>query len=291
MTTVTRRSALALTGRRPRPVHGLRAQAEIGRIRLTWKGEAYEPLVDHYAIYGSRSRGFGIGPETLVGKTVYGYFVHDRMGGRRQDWYYRIVVVDAAGNRSRPSPELAAHSVESVTVNGRALATVGNFDHKTLELALAPAGYAQYRTRFPNGSDYTYGKSSPGNDWAYIQPGPSDSWAGSRPSLATFRFPLEAVPSGETWLAIWLVDTHASIPGTIRLALNGTPVREVKLENGGTRGSLEGDATLPSTPLKPSYVELALPAAALKAGENVLTIDKQIGSWHVYDALGIFAKS
>jgi hypothetical protein len=64
----------------------------------------------------------------------------------------------------------------------------------------------------------------------------------------------------------------------------------VKLENGGTRGSLEGDATLPMSPLKPSYVELALPSAALKAGENVLTIDKQIGSWHVYDALGIFGK-
>ncbi|MFD0852146.1 hypothetical protein ACFQ07_07935, partial [Actinomadura adrarensis] len=110
------------------------------------------------------------------------------------------------------------------------------------------------------------------------------------PSLATFRFPLEAVPSGETWLAIWLLDTHASIPGTVELALNGTPVREVKLENGGTRGSLEGDATLPGTPLKPSYVELELPAAALRTGENVLTIDKQVGSWHVYDALGIFAR-
>ncbi|MFI0350357.1 polysaccharide lyase family protein [Actinomadura sp. 9N407] len=290
MTTVTRRSALALAGRRPRPVHALRAEAGIGRIRLSWKGEAYEPLVDHYAIYGSHSRGFGIGPETLIGKTVYGFFMHDRMGGERQDWYYRVVVVDAAGNRSRPSAELAAHSIESVTVAGKALATVGDFDHKTLELALAPNGYAQYRTRFPNGSDYTYGKSTPANDWAYIQPGPSDSWAGNKPSRATFRFPLEAVPSGETWLAIWLVDTHASIPGTIQLALNGTPVREVKLENGGTRGSLEGDATLPSTPLKPSYVELALPTAALKAGENVLTIDKQIGSWHVYDALGIFAR-
>ncbi|GAA2415028.1 hypothetical protein GCM10010191_26390 [Actinomadura vinacea] len=291
MTTLSRRSALGLTaGRGPRPVERLRAASEIGRIRLTWKGEAYEPLVDHYAVYGSKSPGFAIGPDTLIGKTVYGFFVHDRMGGRRQDWHYRVVVVDAAGNRSRPSAEISAHSAESVTVSGKALATVGNFDHKTLELALAPAGYAQYRTRFPNGPDYTYGKSSPGADWAYIQPGPSDSWAGSKASRATFRFPLESVPTGETWLAIWLVDTHASLAGTIKLALNGTPVREVKLENGGTRGSLEGDATLPGTPLKPSYVELPLPAAALKAGENVLTIDKQIGSWHVYDALGVFTR-
>ncbi|GGV07439.1 hypothetical protein GCM10010182_28120 [Actinomadura cremea] len=101
---------------------------------------------------------------------------------------------------------------------------------------------------------------------------------------------LRDVPSGETWLAIWLVDTHASVPGTIELALNGTPVREVALENGGTRGSLEGDATVPGTPLKPSYVELPLPSAALRTGENVLTIGKRVGSWHVYDALGVFAR-
>ncbi|MFC5748550.1 polysaccharide lyase family protein [Actinomadura rugatobispora] len=289
-TAVSRRSALGLgaAARGPRPVERLRGAGEIGRVRLSWKGEAYEPLVDHYAVYGSRSRGFEIGPATLLGKTVYTYFLHDRMGGRRQDWYYRVVTVDAAGNRSRPTAELAAHSAESVTVSGKPVATVGSFDHKTLELALAPAGYAQYRTRFPNGVDYTYGTSSPGTDWSYIQPGPSDSWAGNKASRTTFRFPLESVPTAETWLAIWLVDTHASIPGTIQLALNGTPVREVKLENGGTRGSLEGDATLPSTPLKPSYVELALPLSALKAGENVLTIDKQIGSWHAFDALGVF---
>ncbi|GAA3924842.1 hypothetical protein GCM10023085_02780 [Actinomadura viridis] len=289
---VTRRSALGLgaAARGPRPVTGLRATAEIGRIRLSWEGEAYEPLVDHYAVYGSPEPGFVPGPGTLVGKTVYASFSHDRMGGRRQDRYYRVVVVDAAGNRSRPSAELAAHSAESVTVSGRALATVGSFDHKSLEFALAPADYAQYRTRFPEGADYTHGTSTPGADWSYIQPGPADSWAGGKASRATFRFPLETVPAGETWLAIWLVDTHASNPGTIQLALNGAPVREVKLENGATRGSLEGDATLPGTPLKPSYVELPLPAGALKAGENVLTIDKRAGSWHVYDALGVFAR-
>ncbi|MFD0899970.1 polysaccharide lyase family protein [Actinomadura sediminis] len=276
--------------RRPRPVHALRAEPGIGRIRLSWKGEPYEPLVDHYAIYGSRSSRFELGPDTLVGKTVYGSFVHDRMGGARQDWHYRVVTVDAAGRRSRPSAALRAHSTESVTVSGTAVATVGEFDHRSLELALAPNGYARYRDRFGEGPDYTFGTSTPANDWAYIQPGPSDAWAGRRPSRATFRFPLEAVPSGETWLAIWLIDTHASIPGTIELALNGTPVREVQLENGGTRGSLEGDATRPGTPLKPSYVELPLPSAALRTGENALTIDKRTGSWHAYDALGVFTR-
>ncbi|MFG2002893.1 polysaccharide lyase family protein [Spirillospora sp. NPDC048911] len=274
----------------PRPVRRLRAKSEIGRIRLSWEGEAYKPLVDHYAIYGSKTAGFKVGPDTLVAKTVYASFAHDRMGGGRQDWYYRIVVVDAAGNRSRPSAEVAGHSTESVAVSGKALATVGAFDHKSLELALSPNKSSQYRTKFPNGVDYTFGTSRPENDWSYIQPGPSDSWGGSKPSRATFRFALEAVPAGETWLSIWLLDTHASLAGTIALALNGTQISEVKLENGATRGSLEGDATVPGTTLKPSYVELALPASALKTGENVLTIDKTLGSWHVYDALGIFTR-
>ncbi|WP_433336191.1 polysaccharide lyase family protein [Spirillospora sp. CA-294931] len=285
---VTRRTALGLAG--PRPVHDVRATGEIGRVRLAWEGEAYRPLVDHYAIYGARTRGFAIGPATLIGKTVYASFAHDRMGGARQDWYYRIVVVDAAGRRSRPSPEIAGHSTESVTVSGRPLATVGTFDHKSLELALAPAGYAQYTARFPGGVDFTFGTSEASRDWAYIQPGPADTWAGNKPSRAAFRFALDAVPETDVWLAIWLIDTHASNPGAASLAINGTPVREVKLENGGTRGSLEGDATLPGTPLKPSYVELALPKAALKTGENVLTIDKKTGSWHAYDALGVFAR-
>ncbi|GAA2586499.1 polysaccharide lyase family protein [Actinomadura fulvescens] len=274
----------------PRPVRRLRARSEIGRVRLSWEGDPYKPFVDHYAIYGARTRGFKVGPETLIAKTVYASFAHDRMGGRRQDWYYRIVVVDAAGNRSRPSAEVAGHSTESVTVSGTALATVGAFDHKSLELALAPNLSAQYRTRFPNGVDYTFGTSKPGTDWCYIQPGPSDSWGGSKPSRATFRFTLDAVPAAETWLAIWLLDTHASLAGTITLGLNGTQIKEVPLERGATRGSVEGDATVPGTTLKPSYVELVLPASALKAGENVLTVDKKIGSWHVYDALGVFTR-
>ncbi|MFD0688886.1 polysaccharide lyase family protein [Actinomadura fibrosa] len=226
----------------------------------------------------------------MLAKTVYASFPHDRQGGRRQDWYYRIVVVDAAGNRSRPSAEIAGHSAESVAVSGRPLATVGAFDQRSLELALAPSGSAQYRTRFPNGVDYTVGTSTPGTDWSYIQPGPADAWAGSKASRHTFRFALDVVPAGETWLSIWLLDTHASNPGTLDLALNGTAIPTVKLENGATRGSLEGDATVPGTLLKPSYVELALPTAALRTGENVLTIDKRLGSWHVYDALGVFAR-
>jgi Polysaccharide lyase family 4, domain III len=264
----------------PAVVRRLRTAGELGRIAISWEGEAYRPLVDHYAIYAAESPD---GPQTLIGKTVYTTFTHARLGGAAKTFYYRVVVVDAAGDRSRPSPAVRGTSVESVTVSGRPIATVGAFDHKSLELTLAPNGYAQYPTRFPNGVDST------GTEWSYIHPGPTDAWAGRKAHRFTLRFTLDTVPANDPWLAIWLVDSHATTPGAVVLGLNGTRVREVALEKGATRGSLEGDATLPGSPLKPSYVELPLPRAALKAGENILTIDKNTGSWHVYDALGIFA--
>jgi hypothetical protein len=274
----------------PAAVRRLRTTGELGRIQLSWEGEAYHPLVDHYAIYAAESPDVPIGPSTLLGKTVYSSFTHGRLGGAARTFHYRVVVVDAAGERSRPSAPVKGTSAESVTITGRPIATVGAFDQKSLELALAPAGYAQYPTKFGSDVDFTHGVDAAGADWSYIHPGPSDAWAGRKAHRFTFRFGLTAVPAGEVWLAIWLLDTHATTPGAVILALNGAPVREVTLEKGATRGSLEGDATVPGSPLRPSYVELALPKAALVAGENVLTIDKPAGSWHVYDALGVFAR-
>jgi hypothetical protein len=274
----------------PAPVRRLRTAGELGRIRVAWDGAAYRPLVDHYAVYASQSPDVPIDPSALLGKTVYSSFVHSRLGGAARTWHYRVVVVDAAGERSRPSGTATGTSAESVTVSGRPLATVGTFDHKSLELALAPNGSGQYSARFGTGVDFTYGVDTPGADWSYIHPGPADAWAGSRPHRFTFRFTLDTVPAGEAWVAVWLIDTHATNPGAATLILNGTPVREVALEKGATRGSLEGDATLPGSPLKPSYVELPLPRGALRPGENILEIVKNTGSWHVYDALGIYVR-
>jgi hypothetical protein len=270
----------------PDVVRRLRATGELGRIRLSWEGEAYHPLVDHYAVYASIDGA----DETLLAKTVYATFVHSGLGGAARSVRYRIVTVDASGRRSRPSDSVKGTSVESVAVSGRPIATVGTFDQKSLELALAPNGYAQFPTRFPNDVDFTYGVHAPGTDWAYLHPGPADAWAGRKAHRFTLHFGLDAVPAADPWLAIWLIDTHATNPGTVTIGLNGTPVREVALEKGATRGSLEGDATLPGTVLKPSYVELPLPRTALSTGENTVTIDKPAGSWHAYDAVGIFTR-
>lgn len=278
-----------LAGPSPRPAARLTATSGIGWIEVSWHARSYRPLVDHFAVHGSPDPWFEPGPSTLLGKTVYGRFRHDGLGPRGQTWHYRIVTVDASGEQSPPSAALRAESVESVTVSGTPVAVIGSFDLRSLELALAPAGYQQYSARFGDGADYVDGVSSPGTDWPYLHPGPADRWAGSKAHTFRFRFRLAEQPAADLALAVWLIDTHASIPGRLAVTCNGTPVAEVELEKGATKGSLQGDATLPGTPLRPSVVELALPAAALRAGENTLTLGKAEGSWHAYDAVGVFA--
>jgi hypothetical protein len=266
-------------------IRNLTARPGIGRIDLAWQARSYTPLVDHFAVYAAAdpaSRG------TLVGKTVYTRLRHENLGPASQTRYYRVVTVDAAGERSRPSEVLRASSVESVTVAGRPVAVVGAFDRRSLGLALAPAGYSQFLTRFPGGVDYTHGVSAPATDWPYLHPGPADRWAGSTAHTFRLRFGLDAVPAADLALAVWLIDTHASTPGRLVVACNGNAVAEVPLEKGATRGSLEGDATVPGSPLRPSIVELPLPRGVLAAGENVLTFAKPEGSWHAYDAVGVF---
>jgi hypothetical protein len=264
-------------------IRRLAATPGIGRIDLTWDADSYHPLVDHFAVYASESPH---SQGTLIGKTVYTRLRHDNLGPRSKTWHYRVVTVDASGDRSRPSSPLRAASLSSVTVTGRPVAVIGDFDRKSLELALAPGGYNQYLTRFPDGADYTAGVSTPAKDWPYLHPGPDDKWAGSR--AHTFRFRFDLSPVRDLVLAVWLIDTHASIPGRLDISCNETPVTQVALEKGATKGSTQGDATVPGTPLRPSLVELPIPRSALKAGTNVLSLNKAAGSWHAYDALGVF---
>jgi hypothetical protein len=270
------------------PVRDLAAQPGIGRIDLTWRARSYTPLVDHFAVHASTDPAFRPGAENLVGKTIYARLRHDNLGPAGQTWYYRVVTVDAAGERSRPTAALRAETVESVAVAGKPVAVIGTFDRRSLELALAPGGYNQFLTRFPNGVDYTHGTSSAAADWPYLHPGPADRWAGSRAHTFRLRFWLDAVPAKDLALAVWLIDTHATTPGKLVVACNGTAVTEAALEKGATRGSTQGDATVPGTPLRPSIVEVPLPRGVLVAGENVLTLAKPEGSWHAYDAVGVF---
>ncbi|RKN38021.1 hypothetical protein [Streptomyces hoynatensis] len=137
--------------------------------------------------------------------------------------------------------------------------------------------------------DYVYGSSAPGTGWCYLHPGPADSWAGRRAHTFTLRFLPDEAPAADLGFAPWLTDTHAPLPGTADLALNGTLVETLAFAGGATKGSLAGYPTAPGSPLKPSFHELPLPAAAFIASENVLTPAETRGSRHAHDAIGVFA--
>jgi hypothetical protein len=267
--------------RRPPAITGLRGAGGIRIVTLDWKPVSWATVVDHYAVYADG---------TLIGKTVYPHFVHRGLGFTGVTRSYSVVTVDAAGNRSAQSPATAVANLTSVTISGTPIATVGTFDGKGSELALSPKGYAQYPTRFPSDVDYTFGTSTPAADWSYLLPGPADKWAGTKNHRATFRFDLPAVPEQDLDLALWLIDSHASLAASALLTINGAEAGRLTFANGATKGSTIADSTYPGSPLKPSYLELPLPKALFRPGQNTLELFKDQGSWIAYDALGVFAR-
>ncbi|MBC3987721.1 hypothetical protein H8N00_02115 [Streptomyces sp. AC563] len=276
----------------PGAVSGLTATGGLATVELTW--HSYRPrrgqLVDHYEVYVSEraDRGGDLAHSaTLLGRTLYPHLTH-RVGPEPRRRHYTVVAVVSSGARTRPARPVSAVSARSVAA-GRAVARVGDFDHKGLEFALSPDQSARYRTAFPTGVDYRYGTSTPGRDWSYLHPGPSDAWGGRKEHTFALRFDLAAAPKDDLACALWLIDAHATAAGAAEVTLNGRPVRTLQFQGGATRGSLEGDATRVGSALKPSYYEFPLAADLFAAGENVLRLRKTSGSWIAYDALGVFA--
>jgi alpha-mannosidase len=169
----------------------------------------------------------------------------------------------------------------------RPVVTVGAPDGGTGEFALSPAGYGDYADVFRDGATFTAG-DDPRTGWPYIQPGPQDDWAGSRDHPATFRFTLPEAPSGDLTFTAWLLDTNNIHTGYLRVDVNGAEGTAYQLPLGGGDGYHWGDGQ-PNRygGIRPSTVNITLPASQLHAGENVLTISRPAGSWIVYDAFGV----
>jgi hypothetical protein len=272
------------SGTAPGTVTGLAAAGGLGAVELTWRPYRTHgaQLVDHYEVYALTDAG-----DTLLARTLFPHHAH-RVGPAPVTRRYTVVAVVDSGARTRPARAVAAANARSFAA-GRAVAQVGDFDHRGLEFALSPNLSAQYPTAFPQDVDFRHGVSDPGRDWCYLHPGPGDSWAGRKEHTFTLRFDLAAAPERDLGFALWLIDSHATAAGTAELALNSRAVRTLEFRGGATRGSLEGDAARPGSVLKPSAYELPLAADLFTAGENVLTLRKTSGSWIAYDALGVFA--
>ncbi|MFW6692412.1 glycoside hydrolase domain-containing protein [Streptomyces sp. MAR4 CNX-425] len=177
----------------------------------------------------------------------------------------------------------SSHDV-TATVS-RKVALLGSADLATGEFALAPAGYADYPTAFPDDVDFTVGDGDPATGWSYIHPGPSDGWAGARPHTFTLRFDLDRPPATDLALTAWLVDTHETAPPTMRVSLNDGPDTALALPRGGGQGYHWGDGD--DGAIRPATLDVTLPAGRLRTGRNNVTLTTAAGSWIVYDAVAV----
>ncbi|MCW3844583.1 polysaccharide lyase family protein, partial [Micromonospora yasonensis] len=184
------------------------------------------------------------------------------------------VTVSAKGEFATVSHTLPA-------VVSKPVAVVGKADASTREFALSPDRYSAYPTTFPNDINFTAGVSDPATTWSYIQPGPADTWAGGKPHTFRLTFNLPEAPSADLTFTAWLYDSHDAAPPMLQVGLNATTVGTVQTPAGAGRGHRWADG------IKPSTVNVALPAANLKAGDNTITITTSSGSWMVYDGLGV----
>ena len=277
---------------RPARVTGLAAEPSLLAISLTWDTLGFDPLIDHYRIYAVPGEDAPGEPEesSLLAKTVYPRFTHSARAPEGETFTYTVLAVTDAGRWGEPSEQVTETSGPSATATGVPIATIGEFDGRTLEHHFAPDSYAKIPEQYPDALiEYTDGVDEPGVAWPYLLPGPGDAWAGGTPYRARWTMTLETAPEDDLDLALWLVDT-TRLGGILRVSVNGESVEELDLPKGATRGSREGDATVPGTPLRRAYLELPVPAALWEAGENVLELELAEGGWVAWDALGVFAR-
>lgn len=279
--------------KKPATVTGLTADSALARIQLHWNPLGWEPLIDHYRVYGIRgAHGAWKPTETdLLAKTVYPRLIHDGQDPAGEQWTYAIVAVSDAGDRSKPSAAITAASQPSVTATGREIARIGNFNGKSLELRFAPNGYAKIPPAYPDAViDYTQNRDTPAAAWPYLLPGPGDGWAGYKAYTARWHLTLPEEPDGDHDLALWLIDT-TRLGGRLEVEVNGTRVQDITLVPGATRGSRDGDATVAGSTLVRSFHEFAVPARTLRAGENTVQFRLAEGGWVAWDALGLYART
>jgi rhamnogalacturonan endolyase len=108
---------------------------------------------------------------------------------------------------------------------------------------------------FPNGVDFTIGRSDPSKDWNYMQPG--GTW--------TLRFNLEDIPP-DVANASLVLDVAGSDGVTVQANVNGDPIGTARFPyNDGTISRDQPHGVLQSG-------RVTIPRNQLRTGENTLTL-------------------
>ncbi len=174
----------------------------------------------------------------------------------------------------------ATASEDTTAQELKAMWAIGTADHDDVGFALAPGGFREFGTTFPDDVVFVVGQSDPQQHWPYVHPGPDDHWAGSRQHTFTVFFGLKTLPKGDSRLVVELVDTHRIAPPRWRIGINGQ-VTDVSLPAGAGDDSIYGKPAAG----RPHRCEIPVPAAALRVGNNAVAIESLRGSWALYDSI------
>jgi rhamnogalacturonan endolyase len=145
--------------------------------------------------------------------------------------------------------------------------------------------YNLYPQEFPNGVDFTIGKSDWKTDWNYAQPPLPNGTGGWTSSTWRVRFEMDRAVKGTATLRLAICGARG---GPVDIALNGEPI--------GSTGELPESGVMHRDGIRAvSLVErdLSFAASLLKPGENVLELTKQARNWTdgvLYDYLRLELK-
>jgi hypothetical protein len=116
--------AAFVDGQAPTAVSGLTAAGGADNaIALSWSPSTDNVGVEHYDVYASRDAAVPVGAATLVGSATGTAFAHTGLA-LKETWHYRVVAVDAAGNRAQPSATVSATTGDTLVVQGESMPTV-----------------------------------------------------------------------------------------------------------------------------------------------------------------------
>ncbi len=160
---------------------------------------------------------------------------------------------------------------------------VGEFDNDTSEFAFGPKSFQDYETP----GVFIVGQSDPKTAWPYVQPGTitihgrHKVWAANEPQTFSIVFGLSTAPSRACRLVLDMVDTHSLLPPSLRVGINGRKSWTYQTPRGG------GDASVLGNPAKgrEHVITVDVPASALRAGNNSVTVTTTGGAWVLWDAV------
>ncbi len=150
--------------------------AENGTVSLTWTGATDDVAVAAYEVHRSRSP-FTPSADTLVGTSTSTAFTD--AGRAAGTWYYAVIAIDAAGNRSAPSsldavyvPDVVAPTAPTVTASASGSTVSLSWTESTDDLGVT--GYTVSRlvgsvmTQVGSVTGTTFTESVADGSWLYL---------------------------------------------------------------------------------------------------------------------------